>query len=167
MTGRPVQCCGKCPPIWGGGYDCTCEGNPRCSRNSPEDERITAWRTIVKHPFFLECYDDGPILINAMLRRLDKAQAVAEALKAPGIGTGYTPTTEQVRNNMAFGAACASYAKRTPDPEMEKLLRDIDWPIPGLRPGIKAQFDRWLAGELAKARQEALEKAHDREERSG
>jgi len=115
----------------------------------------------------LECYDDGPILINAMLRRLDKAQAVAEALKAPGIGTGYTPTTEQVRNNMAFGAACASYAKRTPDPEMEKLLRDIDWPIPGLRPGIKAQFDRWLAGELAKARQEALEKAHDREERSG
>lgn len=29
---RPVECCGKCPPILGGGYDCTCEGNPRCSK---------------------------------------------------------------------------------------------------------------------------------------
>ena len=29
---RPVACCGKCPPIVGGGYDCTCEGNPRCGR---------------------------------------------------------------------------------------------------------------------------------------
>ena len=27
---RPFGCCGKCPPIEGGGYDCTCEGNPRC-----------------------------------------------------------------------------------------------------------------------------------------
>ncbi|MEN3123255.1 hypothetical protein [Janibacter sp. LM] len=27
---RPATCCGKCPPIAGGGYDCTCEGNPRC-----------------------------------------------------------------------------------------------------------------------------------------
>jgi hypothetical protein len=27
---RPAGCCGKCPPIAGGGYDCTCEGNPRC-----------------------------------------------------------------------------------------------------------------------------------------
>lgn len=27
---RPATCCGVCPPIAGGGYDCTCEGNPRC-----------------------------------------------------------------------------------------------------------------------------------------
>ena len=27
---RPAICCGKCPPIVGGGYDCTCEGNPKC-----------------------------------------------------------------------------------------------------------------------------------------
>lgn len=27
---RPDTCCGKCPPIVGGGYDCTCEGNPKC-----------------------------------------------------------------------------------------------------------------------------------------
>lgn len=29
---RPAACCGKCPPIAGGGYDCTCEGNPRCGK---------------------------------------------------------------------------------------------------------------------------------------
>lgn len=27
---RPDGCCGKCPPISRGGYDCTCAGNPRC-----------------------------------------------------------------------------------------------------------------------------------------
>lgn len=27
---RPEGCCGKCPPIVGGGYDCTCADNPRC-----------------------------------------------------------------------------------------------------------------------------------------
>lgn len=27
---RPEGCCGACPPIVGGGYDCTCKGNPRC-----------------------------------------------------------------------------------------------------------------------------------------
>lgn len=29
---RPPECCGKCPPILGGGYDCTCAGNPRCQQ---------------------------------------------------------------------------------------------------------------------------------------
>lgn len=28
---RPAGCCGKCPPIVGG-YDCTCNGNPRCGQ---------------------------------------------------------------------------------------------------------------------------------------
>lgn len=27
---RPDPCCGVCPGIVGGGYDCTCRGNPRC-----------------------------------------------------------------------------------------------------------------------------------------
>lgn len=31
---RPDTCCGKCPPIAGGGFDCTCEGNPRCKSQS-------------------------------------------------------------------------------------------------------------------------------------
>lgn len=35
---RPATCCGKCPPIAGGGYDCTCEGNPRCEKaDTPEE----------------------------------------------------------------------------------------------------------------------------------
>jgi len=27
---RPSTCCGACPRILNGGYDCTCEHNPRC-----------------------------------------------------------------------------------------------------------------------------------------
>jgi len=30
MSERPVYCCGKCPEIVGGGFDCTCRENPRC-----------------------------------------------------------------------------------------------------------------------------------------
>lgn len=39
---RPAECYGKCPPIVGGGYDCTCEGNPRCEKQwheIPENDR--------------------------------------------------------------------------------------------------------------------------------
>lgn len=35
---RPEYCCGVCPPIYGGGYDCTCRGNPRCSNYEGESE---------------------------------------------------------------------------------------------------------------------------------
>jgi hypothetical protein len=31
---RPDECCGVCPGIVGGGYDCTCTGNPRCPKFS-------------------------------------------------------------------------------------------------------------------------------------
>lgn len=58
---------------------------------------------------------------------------------------GYVPTTEQVRNNMAFGAACAFVALRKPDDDLAAAMRDIDWPMPGLRVQIKAEFDQWLA----------------------
>ena len=35
---RPATCCGKCPPVAGGGYDCTCDGNPRCAKaDTPEE----------------------------------------------------------------------------------------------------------------------------------
>lgn len=30
---RPDTCCGACPPLARGGYDCTCVGNPRCPTN--------------------------------------------------------------------------------------------------------------------------------------
>ena len=31
---RPDECCGVCPPIKGGGYDCTCKDNSRCTKSS-------------------------------------------------------------------------------------------------------------------------------------
>lgn len=31
---RPSSCCGVCPPIAGGGYDCTCAGLPGCPANA-------------------------------------------------------------------------------------------------------------------------------------
>ena len=38
---RPDSCCGKCPPIEGGGYDCTCDGNPRCAKaDTPEEWHV-------------------------------------------------------------------------------------------------------------------------------
>lgn len=30
MSYRPGTCCGVCPEIIGGGFDCTCDANPRC-----------------------------------------------------------------------------------------------------------------------------------------
>ena len=35
---RPDECCGKCPPISRGGYDCTCAGNPRCRKPDVREE---------------------------------------------------------------------------------------------------------------------------------
>lgn len=40
---RPKDCCGKCPPISGGGYDCTCEGNPRCVKPLDLDAVRDGW----------------------------------------------------------------------------------------------------------------------------
>ena len=33
---RPYYCCGACPPIKRGGYDCTCRGNPRCPKEKAD-----------------------------------------------------------------------------------------------------------------------------------
>ena len=30
VSARPSYCCGVCPEIVGGGYDCTCRGNRNC-----------------------------------------------------------------------------------------------------------------------------------------
>ena len=56
---RPSVCCGVCPPIAGGGYDCTCEGNPRCKGLSDTDDaRAEAVEAIKAHlTEFLVDYD--------------------------------------------------------------------------------------------------------------
>lgn len=43
---RPDYCCGVCPPIEGGGYDCTCRGNPRC--HGPEVRSLLARNRILE-----------------------------------------------------------------------------------------------------------------------
>lgn len=41
---RPDGCCGACPAVVGGGYDCTCAGNPRCPGfEGTEDEEEDTW----------------------------------------------------------------------------------------------------------------------------
>jgi hypothetical protein len=54
----------------------------------------------------------------------------------------YTPTTDEVRNNMAWGVIVAMH--------MPKLAGEVEWPAPGVRDVAKAQFDAWLASERAR-----------------
>lgn len=64
---RPAECCGKCPPIVGGGYDCTCAENPRCSANSPEWE------------YGLRYFSEDSERYEDTEMREDRARAVVEA----------------------------------------------------------------------------------------
>jgi hypothetical protein len=54
----------------------------------------------------------------------------------------YTPSTAEVRNNMALGVAVARSCADGGHPE---LPADITWPAGGARPAAKKQFDAWLA----------------------
>ena len=55
--------------------------------------------------------------------------------------TEYTPTTDEVRNNMALGVAVAQACADDGHPE---LPQDINWPTGSVRPAVKRQFDAWL-----------------------
>lgn len=48
----------------------------------------------------------------------------------------YTPTTEQVRNNMALGVTMAHF--------MPEDAANVDFPAAGWREEAKADFDRWF-----------------------
>lgn len=39
---RPPYCCGKCPPIEGGGYDCTCLFVKEC----PKRKELGMWHNL-------------------------------------------------------------------------------------------------------------------------
>lgn len=41
LIARPAECCGRCPEIAGGGYDCTCKDNPRCTGPETHDGHTT------------------------------------------------------------------------------------------------------------------------------
>lgn len=66
----------------------------------------------------------------------------------------FVPTTEQVRNNMALGAAFSAVALREGVAEWRDAATDVDWPYPGYRAEIKARFDRWLAAHDAEIREQ-------------
>jgi len=65
----------------------------------------------------------------------------------------YTPSTSEVRNNMAFGASLAAYALVDNHPDWIAALENIDWPIPGIRLNCKEQFNRWFESETKKSRE--------------
>jgi|GEM_PF-5800391 len=64
---RPAGCCGVCPEVGDGGYDCTCASNPRCPKvlaslwpfctDGKQVELLekTAWLRAVK----AEAWDEG------------------------------------------------------------------------------------------------------------
>lgn len=81
---RPAGCCGKCPPIAGGGYDCTCEDNPRCTAQpKPTAAEVVAahincqWRGGLS----LDCGSELPPPSSPDIR----AAHIADVLAAAGL----------------------------------------------------------------------------------
>lgn len=58
---RPDACCGKCPSIVSGGFDCACEGNPRCVKAAYP--ALHSWAT--------GSSVEGPVLAEDARRLLD------------------------------------------------------------------------------------------------
>lgn len=49
---------------------CRCTTTPIVELDVEEDERVIAWESIAKHPFFAECYGTDGSLLDAMLEKL-------------------------------------------------------------------------------------------------
>jgi cobalamin-dependent methionine synthase I len=47
-----------------------------------EDQRISAWEKVAKHPLFRECYDEERPLIDSVLDTLDR---VGERAESPSV----------------------------------------------------------------------------------
>lgn len=80
-----------------------------------QDERITAWETIAKHPFFADVYDQECSLIEGMVTALDR-------LKASTHGAVATQAEEPI--------------------EWRLLRAFTNGHAEGLRRGIEGRFDR-------------------------
>lgn len=67
---RPESCCGVCPEIEGGGYDCTCEGNPRCPSYEPELDNELLPESLRGVPLMrAECCRAWPVFIGVRMGR--------------------------------------------------------------------------------------------------
>jgi hypothetical protein len=56
---RPDYCCGKCPPIVGGGFDCTCRGNPRCENYEKSRHCSKCGRFMKRGGYYANDHDDS------------------------------------------------------------------------------------------------------------
>ena len=73
----------------------------------------------------------------------------------------YTPTTDEVRNNMALGVAVAQACADDGHPD---LPQNIDWPMGSARPAAKKQFDSWLSAHERALRENIARAIEDRRE---
>src|SRR5690625_6315249 len=100
---RPDTCCGVCPPIADGGWDCTCEGMPGCPANEPGLVRTRAER------------DAGAQGLARLAARLAAVEAEHEAL------------ADSLRVEAAqIGSRGSGEPKRQPAPGGELLGIDPD-----------------------------------------
>ena len=88
---RPVGCCGKCPPIVGGGYDCTCEDNPRCPvtaadrppvTDAARAEAMSRYSFGTYHGQMVQWHDAKKLAVDAFIAGAEWAVARAETTTA-------------------------------------------------------------------------------------
>lgn len=87
MSARPPECCGMCPPIMGGGYDCTCTVNPNCPN---------LLRAIARAHVYHECHES--VTRKGELEPCDKP---AVAVRLDGMGGAYPVCKHHARGDMA------------------------------------------------------------------
>lgn len=161
---RPAGCCGACPPILGGGYDCTCADNPRCDANKADrydcDGDPWVWcdecggfrmsyhkehDAAMGWPAYRIYERYGPLTFAprpaeppATAPQPDEAHGDADEPTKPNLNVQTAPsipTTQQVRREYVSGRAEAESAMSY-DPQYEP------------------EFDRWLAAHDAELREQ-------------
>lgn len=100
---RPTHCCGVCPPIVGGGYDCTCRENRNCPAFRFElNERI---RTVFESA--IDCYAE--VARNGMVEPCEKP---AVAMKWDDAGYPYPVCKHHAHGDMVTIAEIEQAVRR-------------------------------------------------------
>lgn len=69
LGARPENCCGVCPPIEGGGYDCTCKRNPRCPVYQNSEKAPMDVDELIDE--IIELLDESPVSGGKLLAGID------------------------------------------------------------------------------------------------